>query len=115
MEKKKFIIFFGLAFLANLIITPIFLLVNNMMICHWNEILPGEPLPSLTNFALFFGYIWPCVFLLLHLASFILSFKVPKQRLMNYTLATYLLEIIIIAITLYGYIFPMFNIMYRLG
>ncbi len=114
MKKKKFILFFGVAFLVNLIITPVFLLVNNMMIYHWNEILPGDPLPYLTNFALFFGYIWPCVFLALHLTSFILAFKVPKDRLMNYTLAAYLLELIIIAITVYGYIMPMFYITYRL-
>ncbi len=114
MKKKKFIIFFGLAFLVNLIITPVFLLVNRMVIFYWDNTLQGEPLPNLTNFVLFFGYVWPCVFLALHLTSFILAFKVPKDRLMNYTLVAYLLELIIIAITVYGYIMPMFYITYRL-
>jgi tryptophan-rich sensory protein len=80
-----------------------------MMICHWNNILQGEPLPDLTNYALIFGYIWPCVFLLLHLISFILAFKVPKHRLMNYTLAAYLLELILLSVTVLGYIMPMFK------
>jgi len=115
MKKEKFILFFGLAFVANLVITPVFLVVNRMMICHWNNILEGEPLPYLTNYALLFGYIWPCVFLLLHLTSFILAFKVPKHRLMNYTLTAYLLELILLSVTILGYIMPMFKMDYRLG
>ncbi len=115
MKKEKFILFFGLAFLANLVSTPVFLLVNRMMIYHWNDILQGEPLPYFTHYVLLFGYIWPCVFLLLHLTSFILAFKVTKHRLMNYTLAAYVLEIIIIAITMLGYVMPMFRTICRIG
>lgn len=115
MKKKDYIIFFALSFLVHLIVTPIFLLINRMMICHWDGILPGEPLPYLTDFALFFGYIWPCVFLILHLISFILSFKIEKEKLMTYTLFVYLLEIIILTIIVFGYIMPEFRVTPRLG
>jgi len=115
MKKKDYIIFFGLSFVIHLIVTPIFLLINRMIILYWDGVLQGEPLPALTNFALFFGYIWPCVFLILHLISFILSFKIEKEKIMTYTLFVYLLEIIIIAITVYGYILPMFYIGSKLG
>ena len=115
MKKKDYIIFFGLSCVIHLIITPIFLLVNRMMICHWYNVLGGDPLPDLTNFALFFGYVWPCVFLILHLISFILSFKIEREKLMTYTQFIYLLEIIILAIILLGYIMPDFKADYRLG
>jgi len=115
MKQKNFRIFFGLSLFVHLIVTPIFLVVNQTMICHWDGILPGEPLPCLTDFALFFGYIWPCIFLALHLTSFILSFKIEKEKLMTYTLCVYLFEIIILAIIVFGYIMPEFKITHRLG
>ena len=115
MKKKDYIIFFGLSFVIHLIITPIFLLVNRMVICHWDGVLPGEPLPVLTNFALLFGYVWPCVFLILHLISFILSFKIEKEKIMTYTQFVYLLEIIVLTVIVFGYIMPEFGITHRLG
>ena len=111
-EEKELL---GLTALLHVIICPVCILINRAVVCQWKGVLGGEPLPAFTNFALVLGYIWPCIFLVLHILIFILAFKVEKKKIFQSAYMIYTLEIIIFTLTVFGYIFPNFSINYGLG